>query len=75
LGGLELADDCLVLELTVGAVVGVEAGVVVLADLDGWPATGDDVGVACRKITMRPSEWAEKIASTTTSSSTIAAIR
>jgi len=65
-GGLEPVDDCLGLEPTVG---------VALADLDGWPAPGDDAEVACRKMTMRPSEWAEKIASTTTSSSTIAAIR
>ena len=71
MGGLEPADDCLGLEPTVGiTVVGV-----VLSDLAGWPASEDDVEKACRKMTMRPSEWAEKIASTTTSSSTIAAMR
>lgn len=73
--GLELVDDCLGLEPSAGAVVEAEVGVVVLADLDGWPTPGDDVELACRKMTMRPSEWAEKMASTTTSSSTIAAIR
>lgn len=75
MGGLEPDDDCLGLEPTVGdTVVGVEVGVV-LADLAGWPAPEDDVEEPCRKMTMRPSEWAEKIASTTTSSSTIAAMR
>jgi hypothetical protein len=38
-----------------------------MANLVGWVAPE---GVeACRRMTMRPSEWAEKIASTTTSSS------
>jgi len=71
-----LGPDCLGLELTVGAVVvGVEVEVAVLADLVGWLATGDGTEEACRKMTMRPSECAEKIASTTISSSAIAATR
>ena len=75
-GGLEPAENYLDLELVVGAVVvGVEVEVAVLADLVGWPATGDGTEEACRKMTMRPSECAEKIASTTTSSSPTAAMR
>jgi len=74
--GLELADDCLGLELAVGATdVSVEVEAMLLTDLAGWLATGDGTEEACRKMTIRPSEWAEKIASTTTSSSAIAATR
>ena len=75
-GGLESAEDYLGLELTVGAaVVKMEGEGVVLAELAGWPAPGEGTEGAWRKMTMRPSEWAEKIASTTTSSSVIAAMR
>ena len=74
-GRLESADCCFDLEPTVGAVARMGTEVVVLVDPDGWPGVEDDVGVACRKMTMRPSEWAEKIASTTISSSTMAATR
>jgi hypothetical protein len=78
-GGLEPADDCLGLELAAGATatdVTVGVGVVALADLAGWAVAAEDgKEEACRKMTMRPSEWAEKIASTTTSSSAIAATR
>jgi hypothetical protein len=45
------------------------ADAVVEVDLTGWaPADGVD---ACRRMTMRPSECAEKMASTTISSSTM----
>lgn len=68
-GGLEPA--YLGLELPAGATAtDFEVGVDVVA-----AAAEDGTDEACRKMTMRPSEWAEKIASTTTSSSAIAATR